>query len=146
MSPPRPCPFFPPPCFLLRSMYRLHRTWLYSICVHKALPCPAGLQRPALEKCKVFCCSDKSLAGLRIGLIMLAALSDPHLCCSTAFCLTPEPLCARRLPLPLAHQLCFHSQSLPSAPLASKPLSSRPATCCSQPSFIFSSLPVEMPF
>lgn len=53
---------------------------------------------------------------------------------------------AWRLPLPLTHWLCFHSQSLLSAPPASKLLSSRPATCCRRPSFIFSSVPVEMPF
>lgn len=42
---------------------------------------------------------------------------------------------------------CFaFSQSFLSARPASKPLSSRPATLCSRPSFIFSSLPMEMPF
>lgn len=42
---------------------------------------------------------------------------------------------------------CFaFGQCLLSARPTSKPLSSRPATLCSRPSFIFSSLPVEMPF
>lgn len=114
-------------------MHQLNRTWLYFICVHKVLPYPAGLQRPALEKHEVFCCPDVfSVAGLRTGLIKLAALLDPVLCSSSAVFSAEAALCTVAAAA-LVHQLCFHSLSLFSSPPASKPFSSHPATCCNWP-------------
>lgn len=101
-----PLPFFLDS--LLRSSHQLHGTWLYFICVRKALPCPAGLQQ---KKHSLFCCADIcSLVGLRIGLIMLAALSKPCLCC----CFVSDAGAALRTVVAAAlHAPALLSQSVP---------------------------------
>lgn len=101
-----PLPFFLDS--LLRSSHQLHGTWLYFICVRKALPCPAGLQQ---KKRSLFCCADIcSLVGLRIGLIVLAALSEPCLCC----CFVSDAGAALRTVVAAAlHAPALLSQSVP---------------------------------
>lgn len=110
ISPLRPCPFFPSPCFLLRSVHQLCRTWLYFICVHKALPCPAGLRWPALKKRQVLCCSDIfGLAGLRMGLMVPAALSDPMPLLWHCFLSNTGAALCMAAATASGHLLCFRS-------------------------------------